>query len=123
MAHARLRPHLLVEEPQVGARWDVERRSRISLSALAYERIEDLIARCEPRSGCSLMMQDLQNLTESVTIDCHLEVLAPVASRNVTTSFEATDALMGFIKPMFDAMAREINPAQLDCRASPNFQT
>ena len=111
MAHARLRPRLLVEEPQVGASWDVERRSRVNLSGLACKRIEDLFAHFELRPGCSLTVQDLQNLTESGTVDCHHEVLEAVASRSVTIAIEAAD----------DAMEWEIDPAELDCSVSPTL--
>jgi hypothetical protein len=111
MAHARLRPRLLVDEPRVGASWDVERRSRVNLSGLACKRIEDLFAHFELRPGCSLTVQDLQNLTESGTVDCHHEVLEAVASRSVTIAIEAAD----------DAMEWEIDPAELDCSVSPTL--
>ena len=111
MAHARLRPCLLVEEPQVGARWDVERCSRVNLSGLGDERIEDLVADCELQPGCSLMVQDLQNLTGSGTVDCHLEILQAVASRSATIAIAAAD----------DTMEGKIDPAQLDCSVSPTL--
>jgi hypothetical protein len=111
MAHARLRPRHLVEEPQVGARWDVERCSRVNLSGLGDERIEDLFADCELRPGCSLIVQDLQNLTESGTVDCHLEILQAVASRSATVAIAAAD----------DTMEREIDPAQPDCSVFPTL--
>jgi DNA-binding GntR family transcriptional regulator len=38
-------------------------RNRLNLSELAYERIEDLIIRCELKPGSFLAMQDLQELT------------------------------------------------------------
>jgi DNA-binding GntR family transcriptional regulator len=60
MAHTRSRPRLLFEERQVEERHDAGRRN---LSDLAYEQIEDLIVHCELRPGCSLTMQDLQDLT------------------------------------------------------------
>jgi DNA-binding GntR family transcriptional regulator len=38
-------------------------RSRLNLFELAYERIEDLIVRCELKPGSFLAMQDLQEMT------------------------------------------------------------
>src|SRR5437868_6099340 len=40
------------------------RRSRLSLSELAYERVEEMIVTCRLRPGQSLAMQDLQRMTE-----------------------------------------------------------
>src|SRR3984893_2259984 len=39
------------------------RRNRLNLFELAYERIEDLIVRCELKPGSFLAMQDLQEMT------------------------------------------------------------
>jgi DNA-binding GntR family transcriptional regulator len=39
------------------------RRNRLNLFELAYERIEDLIVRCELKPGSFLAMQDLQGMT------------------------------------------------------------
>jgi DNA-binding GntR family transcriptional regulator len=39
------------------------RRNRLNLFELAYERIEDLIVRCELKPGSMLAMQDLQKMT------------------------------------------------------------
>ena len=58
---ARMRPRLVKadEVPKPAP----HRRNRVSLSELAYERIEDLIIDCELKPGRFLAIQDLREIT------------------------------------------------------------
>jgi DNA-binding GntR family transcriptional regulator len=59
MAQRASRPKL-VEAEEAGA---PQRRNRVNLFELAYQRIEELLVRCELAPGRFLAMQDLQDLT------------------------------------------------------------
>ncbi len=50
------------------------RSNRVNLVELAYERMEDLIVRCELKPGCFLTIQDLQEITEFSRTPVHQAV-------------------------------------------------
>jgi DNA-binding GntR family transcriptional regulator len=50
------------------------RSNRVNLVELAYERLEDLIVRCELKPGCFLTIQDLQEITEFSRTPVHQAV-------------------------------------------------
>lgn len=57
------------------------------------------------------------DLTE--TVDHHLAVLDAVANRYADKAVTASDALIGFVDRMFDAMETEIDPSLLDSSMEP----
>src|SRR5918993_5409426 len=57
------RTQLKPAKPEEAAATAPGRRNRVNLFELAYERIEDLIIRCELEPGRFLSIQDLQKIT------------------------------------------------------------
>lgn len=53
------------------------------------------------------------------TVDHHLAILNAVANRHIEKAVAASDALMGFVDGMFDAMENDIDPNLLDSSIEP----
>lgn len=53
------------------------------------------------------------------TVDRHLAILNAVANRHIEKAVAASDALMGFVDGMFDAMENDIDPNLLDSSIEP----